>query len=564
MTAAIGSLSRGAKLALAGTGIGLLVIALSELSSRSRTASPDVDRLTTSLENLAATGKFTGELRKSFGDLDGLISKIQKVGEAARDQEEYVESFGNSGIGVLDDLRRSVNDLWQDLTRGEDSLQSLSADFKGLDEALAGMVSAGHGEEAARNFNLIRDAAVKAGHSTEELAALFPQYQAAVAAADAEQRLAAQSMGLFGQQAQEVQAKLDAQKKSTDGLRQSIQALNEVNRQGLNGMIGFEAAIDAASKAAEENAGVLDMHGGTLTLNTEKQRAAATALTDLAAKTDSATAAARESGASWSEVSGIYERGRQQLIANAIQMGLNEKQARALADQILKTPDKTAKLRGDMEDLQKKLDSAKAKLKRVPDSRKAQVRAEIADLERKIDRAKAYLGTLRDKTVYINAHMYITGSQQARAAVSKTGAGRIFEYAHGGRIRGYASGGEVQAFPDGGLVRGPGSATSDSVLALFGSGARARVSDTEYVVNAAAVKEYGVPFLDAVNSRLLKVGRAAAKAGRAAAPMVSRADAGERPQVTYNVYPRQSVINVEDLRLLQRQEEARQRVGRPR
>jgi hypothetical protein len=34
--------------------------------------------------------------------------------------------------------------------------------------------------------------------------------------------------------------------------------------------------------------------------------------------------------------------------------------------------------------------------------------------------------------------------------------------------------------------------------------------------------------------------------------------------VTYNVFPRASVIDVRDLRLIQRQEEARQRVGRAR
>lgn len=36
-----------------------------------------------------------------------------------------------------------------------------------------------------------------------------------------------------------------------------------------------------------------------------------------------------------------------------------------------------------------------------------------------------------------------------------------------------------------------------------------------------------------------------------------------KPAVTYNVYPRASVIDARDLQLLQRQEEARQRVGRP-
>jgi len=45
----------------------------------------------------------------------------------------------------------------------------------------------------------------------------------------------------------------------------------------------------------------------------------------------------------------------------------------------------------------------------------------------------------------------------------------------------------------GGLLRGPGSGTSDSILA--------RVSNGEYVIRAAAVKQYGVGFFDALNAK---------------------------------------------------------------
>ncbi len=52
---------------------------------------------------------------------------------------------------------------------------------------------------------------------------------------------------------------------------------------------------------------------------------------------------------------------------------------------------------------------------------------------------------------------------------------------------------------------GPGSGTSDSILALLGSGAVARVSNTEYVIKAAAVQKYGVHMLDAINQGRLPV-----------------------------------------------------------
>ena len=48
-------------------------------------------------------------------------------------------------------------------------------------------------------------------------------------------------------------------------------------------------------------------------------------------------------------------------------------------------------------------------------------------------------------------------------------------------------------FAEGGRVSGPGTGTSDSIAA--------RISNGEYIVKASAVKQYGVPFFDAINSR---------------------------------------------------------------
>ncbi|MFI2911111.1 hypothetical protein ACG2OD_23130 [Streptomyces sp. PDY-4] len=483
-TAAIGSLSRTAKLAMAGTGIGLLLITLDQLSAGSRKPQPDVDKLASSLMELGQSGKVSGEALRFYGkDLDDLGVAFQRVIDP-----EGLDQFQQSIVGFFG----------MDSTPVKDAKEDVAA----FDEALASLVSGGNADLAAAALENTISKLEEQGYSTDGLRDKLTSYKDALAAQALEQELAAQSMGLFGEQAQQVQSKLDAQKASADGLRQSIAALNDVNRQGLGGMIGFEAAIDAATKAAAENAGVLDMQGGKLVLNTEAQRNAATALNDLAAKTDEAAASARESGASWETVNGIYARGREQLIASAQQMGLTRSEAKALADQILKTPDKTAKLRGDMEDLEKKLADAKAKLKKVPDSRKAQVRADINQLERQIEAARRQLNGLDGKTAttYIVTHYKVQGATGETRNLNKLRPG---SYAAGGRVRGYADGGDVQHFPAGGYVSGPGGPQEDAILALFASGAIARVSDTEYVVQSAAVNKYGVPFLNAVNEGLL-------------------------------------------------------------
>lgn len=403
VTAAIGTLSRGAKIALAGTGVGLLVIALSELTDMGKSAPPDVDRLTTSLGELAQTGKVSGEAAKAFGsDLGGLADSLRVL--ARPSNLESTQQFLTSLIGM-------------DST----PVKEAKADLDSVDKALAGLVQSGKADLAAAAYDRVADAMRKQGMSSSELRSELGDYESALADAAFEAELVAQSQGLFGAQAATVQAKLDAQKASADGLRQSLQALNDVQRAGLGGMIGLEASIDAAAKAARENAGVLDMSGGKLNLNSEKARTAATALQDLASKTDEAASSARESGASWQEVGGIYERGRSALIANAQAMGLTKTEAAQLADQILKIPDRTALLKGDAADLDDKIEKAQAKVDSLKQKRKTAVGADKADLDKKVAAAQAKVDSLKQrKLVALQAADKSTSVVQAiQRAISK-------------------------------------------------------------------------------------------------------------------------------------------------
>lgn len=514
--AAISSLSRTTKIAMAGTGIGLLLIALSELSQRGKQAPPDVDKLTSSLRELGNTGKVTGETAKHFGsDLDGMYDKVRSLTDP----------------GTLDKVQQFLVG-WSgwDSTPVKEAKENLDS----VDQALANLVRGGQSDLAAAALKRLTAEYGKGGRDTKQFTKELDAHKSAVADAKFEQELAAQSMGLFGAQAQQVQAKLDAQKRSADGLRQSIQALNDVNRQGLGGMIGFEAAIDAAAKAATENAGALEMTGGKLNLNSEKARSAATALQDLASKTDEAAASARQSGASWETVNGVYTRGRDALIRNAQAMGLNETQAAQLADQILRIPDKTARVKMNKEDAERDLNAFNAAVKRSPDSKSVTLKTLSKGAEQILESFGLKVKRLPDGSVTVNAKTgtALSNVRNVKGAVDslssktititahyrKDGAsflGPSGRYATGGRVKGYASGGEIQAFPDGGYVRGPGTGVSDSILALFGSGARGRVSDTEYVIRSAMVRKYGVAFFDALNS------------GRLMLPMAGRfADGG--------------------------------------
>ncbi|WP_327710021.1 hypothetical protein OG912_16740 [Streptomyces sp. NBC_00464] len=406
VTAGIGAMSRGAKIALAGAGIGLLVIGLMELSQMGKSAPPDIDKMTSSLGRFADSGQVAGETARVFGkDLSGLMASLNLM--SAKDGDEFFKRFNDNPI----------------------SFKDAKKEVEALDKSLAGLVAGGKADLAAAALARIKKQMGENNYETAGLNTKLTEYKEALADKAFEEQLAAQSMGLFGTQAQQVQAKLDAQKSSADGLRQSISALNESHRQGLGGMIGFEAAIDAATKAIKGNEEALSISGGQLNLNSEKARTAATALNDLASKTDEAAAQARESGASWSTVNGIYARGREKLIATADAMGLNRDEARKLADQILKTPDKTARLKGNLEDLAAKLADAKSRLAKVPDSRKAQVKANIGDLQAKIAQAKRELAAMDGRTATASVMVQYRSSHSGVSSFAKS-------------IGGFASGGK--------------------------------------------------------------------------------------------------------------------------
>jgi hypothetical protein len=65
-----------------------------------------------------------------------------------------------------------------------------------------------------------------------------------------------------------------------------------------------------------------------------------------------------------------------------------------------------------------------------------------------------------------------------------------------------------EKFATGGLVRGPGTTTSDSIMAKVGyaKGGTIGLSNKEYVVKAAAVKKYGTGFMDAINEQKFGAG----------------------------------------------------------
>ncbi|MCM8555339.1 hypothetical protein [Streptomyces sp. STCH 565 A] len=175
------------------------------------------------------------------------------------------------------------------------------------------------------------------------------------------------------------------------------------------------------------------------------------------------------------------------------QLNADKKKAEAAlaeAKSQLKSFDKqsaTGVLKGDMSPFMGALGSVRAS--RIP-TKTGTIRANTSPFW-------AVAGGLRGRVIgsaYVNVYNRYVDNKMASSF-------RAF----GGPVRGYADGGNIQHFPNGGYVEGPGGPRSDSILATFGSGATAQVSDTEYVVQSSAVKKYGLPLLDALNRGTLKL-----------------------------------------------------------
>jgi chorismate mutase len=522
---ALMAMSRAARIAVASTGIGLLIVGLMQLSEIGKKTPPDVDKLQSSLAKLGQTGRVSGEAAKAYGkDLSGLSDAVR--------------------VMTRPSTMQALDQWFAKFTWDAPELKEAKQDIDAVDKALAGMVQSGQADLAAAAHSRLATAMKKQGMTGAELDSQLGDYKSALADAAFEQKLAADSMGLFGTQAQAASAKLAEQKASADGLRQAITALNDVQRAGLGGMIGFEASIDAAAKAAKDNAGALHMVNGVLNLNSEKARNGASALQDLASKTDEAAGSARESGASWETVNGIYDRGRKKLVEAATQMGLTKAQAAALAKQYGAIPDsKTTRVEMRTEDAVQGLDSVISAIKRTPGAKSVTVKALTADAKSMLvslgytvktmkdgsfkisaitGGAKANVAAiqrardgLKDKSITLSARDQASATARAiQAAIariqgktvtvhtinmSSTVARNAANYrAAGGPIH-RAAGGPV-GFPGGGPVSGPGTSTSDSIAAFL--------SDNEYVIKASSVAKYGRGFMDAVNEGRLNLAAA--------------------------------------------------------
>lgn len=408
------------------------------------------------LESFAETGKASGEAARLFGeDLSGLGEAMSLVTEGGFVgwTREFGEGLANAfgAQGELGDAREQVAQL---------------------DEALASMVESGNSEGA---FGLLQKSAQAAGVSIDELKAQLPGYREALDAANREQA----ELGTTAMQSRpgiaELEEAITTLGTKTASTADKVDALNTAWRELFGVQLtlkeavsAFEEGLDNIAAAYEEAQAAggdweaqLFNANGTVNLATEagrqlnaeltaegdNYRALAQTAYDTAIKQgqsqEMATQAARDA----------VQRRREQFIQEQRALGRTREHAEQLADEYFGMPrDVITHIRNP------------GMLTAIAEARR------LAGWYNSIPR--------HVQTVIQAVAIGPVGAALAGASVlSRYGA------ATGGKVT--ASG--IERYAGGGRIKGPGTGTSDSILA-FAEGGPLRVSNGEFISTAASTR----------------------------------------------------------------------------
>ncbi|MFD9603324.1 phage tail tape measure protein [Streptomyces sp. NPDC059970] len=480
------------RLTLVVGGLAAVSFGVEALMKKFDEAPPNVTKLTNSLVDLALKGKAGGELTKAFGDnLDGFGESVARIAHA----------------GVLD----KVGDSLYNITHlGSDAPDLLEArdDVKSLDDALAGLVSSGSPDVAAKAFALMAKEAEANGTSTEKLRTLLPGYAEALSGLDTSQKLAAESQKGLSDAAATTADEMKDQRSEAEKLTDALKSLNGINISAAEQEISFRKSLADLTTAVKEN-------GHSLDVTSEKGRNVKGAFLDAAKAAMEHAQAVAEQKNSVEAGNAVLTKDIETLKATMHQAGFSKDAIEKLTAAYAQLPAtattqvtaETKKAISDLQAVQNKIRTTKGKPFTMTALTKTAEKT-LKDLGYKVTHMKdgkvsvsvptgspiAQVGAIQraingiqGKPVGIGVYLKATGSDRDANGVPDM----IQARAQGGIVR-RAGGGPVQYYPEGGAVFGPGTGTSDSIPALISNG--------EYVVKAASVQKYGVAMFDRLNA----------------------------------------------------------------
>lgn len=505
---------KGALLALGRASVVLAFLAsvayaMDKLEQSLKPAPANVDKLTNSLLDLADTGKASGELSKRFGsDLNEIGAAAKRINDAGA-----LDSFSDTMYSIT---HLGMSD-WGPLAEAKDKL-------KELDDGLVNMVRNGAIDDAATSFTALAAAAEKQGTSTDKFRGLLPGYTKALEEVDTQGKLAASSQKKLGDATSITADQIQDTRTQAEKLKDTLAALNGVAISAAEKEISFRSSLADLTDAVKEN-------GHSLDVTSDAGRKVKGAFLDAASAALAHAEATAQQQNSVEAGNAVLEQDIAILKRQMEQAGFSASAIKDLIGkyaQLPKNADTSVAAPGatqataEMEALRQKIAVTPAgksvtvtaptagaiaelarlgyKVETLPDGR-VTVTVPTSGAVQALDNLQNRINTLQGRTIGVGVYLKATASDQ-----DANGIPDLIQARRDGGLVGYATGGPIRGYPTGGSVRGPGSGTSDSILA--------RVSNGEYVIRAASVRQYGVGLLDELNAgRLSAAGYTARPAG---------------------------------------------------
>lgn len=481
-------------------GLAAISWGVGKLMDQFKDAPPNVTKMANAMVDLAQKGKASGEMSRVFGEnLDG-------IGEAA------ARLAHPGALDRIGDSLYEITHLGMDQDAG---LEKARDQIKAIDEALAGLVQAGATKEAAENFKRFAAEAEKGGTSTDKFRTLLPGYTEALAAADTQNKLTASSQGELGEAASMTADDMADQRTEAEKLTDALAVLNGVAISAAEKEIAFRSSLADLTAAVKEN-------GHSLDITSEKGRAVKSSFLGAAQAAMAHAEAVAEQSGSIEAGNAILEADIAVLKRTMHQAGFTDRQIRELTDAYTQLPGAAAtkvtapgavRAAAELQTLRDKvmavppgktitvkaptaaairaLEAAGYSVKKIPGTKNVKITAPTGTAIKNAQALQRELNKLKDKSIKITTYRE-TIALGNKSGKPRTGEGGSSKYARGGLVRSYATGGRIQGFPDGGSITGPGTGTSDSILA--------RVSNGEFVVRAAAVRRYGAVMFEQLNA----------------------------------------------------------------
>jgi TP901 family phage tail tape measure protein len=444
-------------------GMGKVAVALADVTTNSPDAAKSLDSLFQDRDG-----------GKLILGVENLNTAMQRTFNRNRDQEfnDWAEGIVNGMTGV------------------KGSSQILGDAFGRVDKTLAGMVSGGKAEDAAKAFSKIEAAAKIQGATVEELAAKFPEYAdalkaaeaaaktaapetdkvaAAVKAAAAASEDAAPSAEDLAKQLEDVGLRADGSVKNLDKFTQALVNAGLLTLSSRDATAKFDEALDGLKAKTDEIMATEQAHGGVLNdtktdldLYSDAGRAANDVMADMTQKGIGAAEAMAKNGASMPEVQTQLGKTYDAMVLTAKGFGLGQEESEALTRSILHIPPGVDINTWMADEAKRMADATKKAIDDIPKD----VQVKITTTEHKI----------KILETQIRGSGYADDPSMAALDPGS--------HATGGRMPGYENGGQLP-------TSGPGTGMTDGFLGISSAGVPlARVDAGEWIIKRDSSNKY--------------------------------------------------------------------------